>query len=254
MFFKSGHLLGVSVLVLTVVMTTTSFARVFDVQAVAWDRDVGLTALTAIDARLNAVEATATGEPLTLSGSRSSGLETRSVTTCAGYLEAISLGFSPRTTFDSMLEYVFVRDCYLLRDLKNARPSLLSFLPKLSFDLLNLVPPVLLWGPAEKKYDPSRGWSEVTEGLHGTELTADLLSAEDSTGTYTLQIVGRGDFNGDGIADWAVVGGIHATGGSYRESRYMILTRCQASGILRVLTASEGGFALTGSSCSAGIP
>ena len=251
MAFKRGHLLGATVLVLTFV-TTTSFARVFDVQAVAWDRGLGLTALAAIDSRLNAVEATATGEPLTLSGSRSSGLGTRSVTTCAGYLEAISLGFSPRTTFDSMLEHVFVRDCYLLRDLKNARPSLLSFLPKLSFDLLNLVPPVLLWGPAEKQYDPSLGWSEVADGLHGTDLRADSLSAEDSTGAYTLQIVGRGDFNGDDIADWAVIGDIHATGGSYQESRYMILTRCQASGILRVLTGPQAGFPLVDSSCSAG--
>ncbi len=217
---------------------------------VTWSSAIRLATLDGLDARLSAPEAADPSEPLRLS--RLTGERTReysSVFNCREYLDAVALGFYPRSAFDVSTETDFVRDCYLLRDLKTVGQSASNNIPNWSYDLLAVLPPILEWGERNQATNSTLGWAATAVGLHGTELTAETLKAEDDSASYSLQLIGRGDFNGDSVADIAIFGQVRAKKGSYERNDYYILTRCGTSGLMSRVSAPSKPFAIGGALC-----
>ncbi len=218
-------------------------------QGLTWAPEIKLSQLKEIGSRLLATEETATGQPLTMARRIDSIRETRSINNCSGYLSAVGSGFYAASNFDAAQEYVFVRDCYILRDLKQATVPSVNYLPTWSYELLSILPPILKWGVHDEPENNQLGWSASVSGLRGTKLSADELSAEDDNGIFELKVVARGDFNGDGLADIAVVGEVEAKEGSYHRADYYIFTRCQSNGIIALVTESASPFAVRKSPC-----
>jgi len=213
---------------------------------ITWAADLNLKSLSDIGKRLDAAQQTPTNEPLRLVRQDD---ETTTVTTCSNYLAATRIGFFPRTTFDAMVEHGFVKDCYVLRDLRHARAAAASYLPSWSQELVTLLPPVLLWGE-QSSYDPNGPWSAaVHSALRVTNVTAHALAVEDDEGSYWLETLARGDFNGDGVEDLAIAGSVEAKEGSYRHTEYFVLTRCQPTGLLQMATDSNRPFSMNRIRC-----
>jgi hypothetical protein len=85
--------------------------------------------------------------------------------------------------------------------------------------------------------------------LQVTEQTAESIALEDDSATYVLDWLAVGDFNGDGVADIALAGRIDVKEGSYDQARYCVLTRCGPSQLLRIISAPNPPFPLTGDGC-----
>jgi hypothetical protein len=199
--------------------------------SVVWTEDLGLSSLTDIDQRMRAPEDISA--PLTLSPRFGVEGASRQVANCVDYLKATSDGLIAATTFAANLQYPFILHCFLLRDLKSAKPAVASFVPhEWPQESLNILPPLLQWYPERRSDKPKLEWASES-GATVTNVKGDLLEVDDQFSEFHLHIVGRGDFNGDGFEDLAVVGEVQVKSGSYFGASYYLLTRCGPSGVLR---------------------
>src|SRR5262245_57203804 len=107
---------GLGVAVLSALFLSQS--AVFGQSAIRWHDDIQLGDLSALPQRMVAAETPDTVLTLTNEAPRP---ERKTVRTCAEYLAAVDAGFDAMTTRDINNEARFVRDCFLLRDLRNAR-------------------------------------------------------------------------------------------------------------------------------------
>jgi hypothetical protein len=82
-----------------------------------------------------------------------------------------------------------------------------------------------------------------------TDRTADTLSVEDDEQFYDVELIARGDFNGDTVEDLVIAAFSSLREGSFRQNKYYVLTKCQPDGILRIITAGEAPFRIEGGRC-----
>ena len=70
-------------------------------------------------------------------------------------------------------------------------------------------------------------------------VTDIALNLETPWSKYSLEIIGRADFDGDGLEDLMVLSTWSAIGGRGSGSRYFILGRASPESVLHVLGAEE---------------
>jgi len=177
------------------------------------------------------------------------GGESRSIGNCEEYLAAVGAGFFPDTNYAEKRSGEFVSRCFVLRDLEHARPATSGSFYRWSNASLKELPPVMVVGSREVTGAASaaerRGesWQKFNPALKVTELKDDLLMAEDAGYAYTMEILARGDFNGDGVEDIAVYGTATGKHGTWSDAEYFIFSRTPAGKFVR-LTSEKKPYSL----------
>jgi hypothetical protein len=242
-----------AITVLIIALVVCALRPLVSARPIVWSADLGLRGIADIKDRLQQPEPA--GYPLEMLDIRDGRIvRQRHEIDCAGYLAAIDEGFLPVSTSAIMIESAFVRDCYLLRDLQTARPAAISHVPdRWPEDILTKLP-TLLEGPRARGEErpqnlhPEHAWAGVAKS-NGLNRDADTIKVEDDEMEYELQIVGRADFNTDDFEDLAAFGSSRSKRGSYRASRYFVLTRCRSNEQFRVVSASQPPYKVTGDRC-----
>ena len=176
------------------------------------------------------------------------------VSNCLEYLNAIDRGYAPESTPDMVAEYSFVRDCYLLRDLRAARAAEYSYLPReWPANILSLLPQLLsrVTGPGEEQRanpHPELGW-EGRADAHIVSHTGDVWDIQDDEQEFRVEIIARADFNGDGVEDVAVAATSKVNQGSMRQNAYYLFTKCGEHDRLSMITSPQEPYAMTESRC-----
>lgn len=204
-------------------------------------------------------------EPVDM-GSNPPGIELRNaeqqtvrVFTCSQYLETIGHGFFASTSYDEAVEGAFVDRCYLLRDLQHIKPAMRSYVRrKWSPHALSELPPLFLvgdsslWEKIEKARATGASWQSFEPALRVRKYSDDpfILCADDGgedakakrATDVCLQILARGDFNGDGVEDLAVSVSVHPRDGTLYANFYCILTRDRKDKRMRLLTVGDAPY------------
>ena len=169
------------------------------------------------------------------------GNASREVDNCEEYLNIVNAGFYPDNNRANKMAGSFVRQCYVLRDLKHARsatsldgsglkrmPSANSF--GWTKDSLAQLPPLLVAGArevttaAEQAEARGESWQQFDPSLKVTSVTREDLGAEDDSFLYSLEIVARGDFDGDGTGDVAIYGCATGKRSTWFECKYFVFS------------------------------
>lgn len=179
----------------------------------------------------------------------------RAVDNCSDYLAAVSSGFGPATNYDGKVSGTFVHECFVLRDLQHARPATSSREYHWEPASPTQLPPVLVPGAREvtdaTEQAEKRGasWKEADATLRVTTISGDQLLAEDANYFYSLDIIARADFNGDGIEDIAVYGTAQGKHGTWAEAAYFVFSPTSTGKLVR-LTDNRSPFRLLASRSS----
>lgn len=212
--------------------------------SVWWAPSLGLTDLSQANAALSEKVSLPKGAELTLAKQGT----TRNVSTCREYLEAKADGFGSMNNVAYGLESRFIDRCYVLRLLSRARPAHVNYFGAEEWTpaIAQALPPLLYQGlprelarSAKEAEAQGERWTSFDRGLqfeseHGLELTA-----HDGNFTFSLDIAARGDFNGDGIEDFAVNGSANARKGTFRYFQCLVLTRLKPNGPVTVLSSDK---------------
>jgi hypothetical protein len=220
--------------------------------AIAWSPDLKLSSLADIPQKM--AEPLNPGQP-GLNLSNANGKILRMVTTCNEFLEAVAEDYSPANNLEVKRESWYVQACYALRDLQTARtPMESNLLPDgWSTDALDKLPPLDVFGEqsvvdaAQKAEESGKSWQEYEPSLRVTKIEGDHLEAEDDHGgLYSVDIIARADFTGDGHSGLAIVSCERAVNGTLADYNYYILTSAKnGKGPMRRITARNPPYALT---------
>jgi hypothetical protein len=209
------------------------------VAQVTWSPDLRLNSQADIPAAISApLPDTSTGVTYT------NGVADRTIKTCQDYLSSVSAGFYPKNNLDTRLAGSFVFRCYVLRDLQSAKPPTSGIPYQWTADSLSQLPPILVVGSkdvenaAEKAGQSGTSWLQYNPELKFASIKNDQLIAEDKENYYILTIVARGDFNGDGVADFAVVGTAKGKQTTWVNTKYFVFSHA-ANGSLVRLTSDK---------------
>lgn len=161
------------------------------------------------------------------------------IRSCDAYQRALKAGWSAENNAQMATEGFFIKGCDLPQLILAAKPSRVSYVGSLKLDAaaLDVLPPSVealnydedgmkaaeAKGQSVRQFDPALK-VEKAEGLH-------LVVANDDS-RYDLEIVGYGDFNGDGIEDLLLFQASYATQGTMHVYAPLILTRTRPSGVL----------------------
>lgn len=156
----------------------------------------------------------------------------REVGTCDEYLNVVAAGFYPDlSSYAKGTSDYFVYLCYVLRDLQHARAATSGRSYHWTQNSLNELPPMLIvgskevWADAEQAAKRGESWKQYDPTLKINKIEGDLLFPEDADEAYSLEILARADFDGDGTNDIAVYATITGKHSTYRSSEYMILSQ-----------------------------
>src|SRR3954452_14489443 len=163
---------NVNVIVLAATIATSMCSPTDPVGGVTWRPGLRLSRLDDVDARMLVREDANSTEPVVLFRPDTLGADQQmTATSCRDYLAAVEAGFRPRGKVGLAQEQSYVMDCYILRDLKTARPPAAKHLPNWSYTLLSQLPPILTWGVGRRETNPALSWMATRDGLHGTAIT-----------------------------------------------------------------------------------
>lgn len=233
-----------SVGVMTIVLVGTGLAVVQANRPVAWSPELHLKGTTEIQSQLQA--------PVLEGAKRvrlTNGTTSRDVGNCEEYLNAVGGGFHASTPIDVKTSADFVYQCFVLRDLQHAQPAVSSSAYTWSENSLSHLPPVLVPGAhdvtdaAEQSEKRGESWKQFNPNVKIKKISGDLLLAEDNDYVYSLQVLARGDFNGDGIEDLAVYGTAQAKRGTWAHASYFIVSPTTTGKLVR-LTNGRAPFRL----------
>ena len=160
---------------------------------------------------------------------------------CSEYLNAVAAGFyaDESSHLKGQPEY-FVYECYILRDLQHAQAATSTSSYRWTEDSLNELPPMLIvgskevWADAEQAEKRGESWKQYDPTLKIDKIQGDLLLAEDQDEAYSLEILARGDFNGEGTEDIAVYGTIQGKHSTYSHVVYLILSPASNGKLVRL--------------------
>lgn len=213
--------------------------------AVWWSPDLQLASLTAIDRKLDQrVEpfSPADGEGITLIKESGGHTETKKAFTCRDFLALYDEQFSPPDNYQNSREGGFLARCIPLRFLQKAQPSRDSYVRNFhwSNDALTELPvlflPVEAETPAEAAARATKTWKEYEPTAKVTKADGNSLQVDvPDIWECSLDVVARGDFNGDGVEDLLVQGYRQAVGGTYKEFPLFVLTRGKGETRLRLV-------------------
>lgn len=171
--------------------------------------------------------------------------EVRNVESCDALLDATLEGFGPSQPSEHGLIQANVALCQATAESQNLKASSQSFLPNplLGPNFPEIAPAELaiaISNSDQKRNKQSSSWQEFSGAM-------DYQSAGPFEATYTTEdgaiqrvfLLGTGDINDDGIRDAILYLESALTTGSYSAARYLIITRNDDDGPMRVL---ENGF------------
>ena len=167
------------------------------------------------------------------------GWATRTISTCTEYFSADRDGFAPENNYENKRSAGFV-DCYVLRDLMHAGPAVSHVAYQWTKDALAQLPPMMVVGAkdrtrdAEQKERQGVSWQAYDPELKLNEIKGDLLLAEDDDSYYSLEILARGDFRGDGVEDIAVVAGCTGKQSTWADAQYFIFSTKDKGKLVRM--------------------
>jgi hypothetical protein len=168
------------------------------------------------------------------------GKTVRDVGNCDEYLNAVNAGFHPAANYDAKVSGEFVHECFALRDLQYARAATSTSEYHWTEASLANLPPVLVPGAqqiidaAEQAERRGESWKQFDQAVRVTKLSADQLRAEDSDYVYSLEIIARGDFNGDGVEDVAVYGTAQGKHSTWAHAEYFIFSPMTSDELVRL--------------------
>ena len=167
---------------------------------------------------------------------------------CLSLLRLTSDDYVAGTRSDRMFVSYNKALCRAVTAFKSARPARVSHVRRFFLDRnsVNLLPAMVLLGgscygrcrayAANERRIPLARLQEIRKVKVVTDIA---LSLETPWSKHTLEIVGRADFDGDGLEDLMVFSNWSAIGGRGTASRYFILGRAAPESVLHVLDAEE---------------
>ncbi len=166
------------------------------------------------------------------------------IRTCDAYAAAIKAGWSAENNAQMMTEGFFIRGCDLVRLVLAAKPSRASYVAdwKLDASALAVLPPSIddfneNSDALKKAEDQGRSLKQFNPALKVADADPGKFAVQDENSRYVLEIVGYGDFDGDGIEDVLLFQGSYAVGGSMHAYSPVILTRTKPAGVLSTVVA-----------------
>ena len=168
------------------------------------------------------------------------GKTVRAVGSCGNYLDALRGELGPATNYDAKVSGEFVHECFALRDLQHAKAATSTRAYHWSEASLTQLPPVLVPGArevtdaAEQAEKRGASWEQTDPALRVTKINGDELRAEDADYEYSLDIIARADFNGDGIEDIAVYGAAQGKHSTWSHPAYFIFSPVSSGKLVRL--------------------
>jgi hypothetical protein len=170
--------------------------------------------------------------------------ENHPIRTCDEYEKAKKDGWAPANNAQGAIESWFIGTCDVVQLLLKAKPSRVSYVGDLKMDrtALDVLPPSI----ADMPDDSARLERAEKAGLSLRQYLPKLkilaaapghLRISEVESMYDIEILGYGDFNGDGFEDVLLSQGSYATHGSMHVYDTVILTRTQPTGLLSVIAA-----------------
>jgi hypothetical protein len=170
--------------------------------------------------------------------------ENHPIRTCDDYEKAKKEGWAPANNAQGATESWFIGTCDVVKLLLKAKPSRVSYVGDLKMDrtALDLLPPSI----ADMPDDDARLERAAKAGLSLRQYLPKLkilagdpghLRISEVESMYDIEIVGYGDFNGDGFEDVLLSRGSYATHGSMHVYDTVILTRTKPTGLLSIIAA-----------------
>ena len=204
---------------------------------VTWSSDLHLKSLADIPNRMREPVLQASQGKRTVM--LTNGNVSREVRNCDEYLNALTAGFYAANNFEKKWEASFGQ-CFVLRDLQHARPATSSNSYEWNKDSLAQLPPVLVVGAreitdaVEQAEKRGESWQQFNPALKLTDVDRDKLGAEDADFAYSLDILARGDFNGDGAGDIAVFGCAMGKHSTWDHCEYFIVAPTNSGMLVRL--------------------
>lgn len=153
------------------------------------------------------------------------------VRNCEEYFWGIKEDFYPMSgSFNLGMAYFFEKQCIIPKYLSTATSSNISYINDFVLDensfknLPAAIQPIGAKGVKPK--DKKLTWGEYNKSIRFKEKESDFyISLEDNSKNYGVSIIGRGDFNQDGIEDLFIKVSFKVKDGTLTGEEYTIITR-----------------------------
>lgn len=167
---------------------------------------------------------------VTLVGAKTSG--ELSVNKCSHYLSEATLDTRTLREYENSAFLELAMMCRATELLLNAKKSEISNIPSdfLNASLPNKLPTGLAFqvSTAEAEINANdkakRYWSDINDELQFKAISKDQAEFYQDGGTQTLAVVGKGDFNNDGMEDVLITSRDTVSGGNYFNLRLFALS------------------------------
>ncbi len=173
----------------------------------------------------------------------------REARNCVELFALRELGYYARPYHAFKLMLALESWCRAITALRTAKPAERSFVQGFRFDgaSLDVIPPMALlgWGCWELCWQHAANHQRLSlaEVHPDIEITGvdDLLIELEMPNVQgdSLELVGRADFDGDGLEDLLVIHDTHAIGGTYGGTHDMLLTRDAPGAVMTVINAAQ---------------
>lgn len=157
----------------------------------------------------------------------------RKVKNCRDYFSAAEQGLIPVKEYENSAYQEFARMCDAANAIINAKPSSKSFLSSLTLDdtFPNKMPKQLAMVISLSEYqrilknNSLNYWSDVNQIIGFDKRTEHRAIYKQQGGSQDIQLITKGDFNGDGIEDLLMTSRDTVEGGSYNATRMFLITK-----------------------------
>jgi len=160
------------------------------------------------------------------------------ISSCGTYIEQANEELYPLPLMDYAAFLYITTMCDATNIIANGKPARKTFLNTFKFNdsLPDTLPAqlALIISVSESKRLLSnksiKYWSQITKISSTVKIGPNHVKYIDESGTQELELVARGDFNGDGIEDMLITSHDSVKGGSYSATRLFLLTRLTLKG------------------------
>lgn len=163
---------------------------------------------------------------------------------CATTRQLLSQGYAAMYPRDISTLGVLTAKCLGLEALKTARPARINHLPASPFDetLVEFLPADLAPAITPAQQQVVARAVKAEQPLRKVEATVEFEAARNEEihiagdgWQETLVLLGRADFDGDGVQDWLVRADLAIQRGTHRISRLFLLTRDSPVALIRTI-------------------
>ncbi len=159
----------------------------------------------------------------------------RKVRNCEDYFWAVKEDFGSESTLSNAHEGFFKESCVIPKYLGDAIGSKISYIDDFILDkdviedFPGTVEPII--GIDNRSKAEGLSWREYNKSIRFIEKKNDFsIKLEDDSAMYQVSVIGRGDFNKDGIEDLFIKTSFHVKGGTLSGSEYLVITRFVSGG------------------------